>query len=75
MTDGNRVYLAAVEHCFDANIDYAVLIKHYGGEGNNTRPEHATAPEAFYPLARHAYAAIPIRTTFPLATPNALTSQ
>lgn len=30
-TDGNRAYLQAVENSFGADIDYAMLIKHYGG--------------------------------------------
>ncbi len=29
-TDGNRVYLEAVEHAFGAEVDYAMLIKLYG---------------------------------------------
>jgi IS1 family transposase len=31
-TDGNRVYLDAVENNFGANIDYAMLVKKYGNE-------------------------------------------
>jgi IS1 family transposase len=29
-TDGNRVYLEAVEHAFGAEVDYAMLIQLYG---------------------------------------------
>lgn len=29
-TDGNRTYLDAVERAFGSNIDYAMLVKHYG---------------------------------------------
>lgn len=43
-TDGNRVYVEAIEHYFGANIDYAMLIKHYGGEGSNTKPETRYSP-------------------------------
>ncbi len=31
-TDGHRAYLQAVEDAFGANIDYAMLIKLYGGD-------------------------------------------
>jgi IS1 family transposase len=43
-TDGNRVYIEAVEHYFGSNIDYAMLIKHYGGEGSNAKPETRYSP-------------------------------
>lgn len=43
-TDGNRVYLEAVEHYFGANIDYAMLIKQYGGEGERSKPETRYSP-------------------------------
>lgn len=33
-TDGHKVYLDAVENGFGANVDYAMLIKLYGNEGN-----------------------------------------
>jgi IS1 family transposase len=29
-TDGHKVYLAAVEDAFGADVDYAMLVKHYG---------------------------------------------
>lgn len=29
-TDGHKPYLEAVEESFGADIDYAVLVKHYG---------------------------------------------
>ena len=29
-SDGHRVYLSAVEDAFGANVDYAMLVKHYG---------------------------------------------
>lgn len=32
-TDGHRVYLNAVESAFGSNIDYAMLVKIYGNEG------------------------------------------
>lgn len=40
-TDGNRVYLDAVENYFGANIDYAQLLKIYGAED---RPDTRYSP-------------------------------
>ena len=31
-TDGNRLYLAAVDHAFQGAVDYAMLVKQYGNE-------------------------------------------
>ena len=33
-TDGHRAYLEAVEGAFGAGVDYAMLVKQYGNEGN-----------------------------------------
>lgn len=43
-TDGNRVYLEAVEQYFGCNIDYAMLVKQYGGGGDQTKPETRYSP-------------------------------
>ena len=40
-TDGHRAYLQAVEDASDANIDYAMLIKLYGGD---SEPEKRYSP-------------------------------
>jgi len=40
-TDGNRVYLDAVENYFGSKIDYAMLIKLYG---NDEKPENRYSP-------------------------------
>jgi IS1 family transposase len=40
-TDGNRVYLQAVESAFGADIDYSMLIKLYG---NDSQPETRYSP-------------------------------
>jgi IS1 family transposase len=40
-TDGNRVYLDAVENYMGGSVDYAMLIKQYG---NNEAPERAYSP-------------------------------
>jgi IS1 family transposase len=49
-TDGNRVYLSAVEDAFGSEIDYAMLVKVYGPDGGETRyspsPFVAAIPEA-----------------------------
>ncbi len=33
-TDGHRAYLSAVEDAFGSNVDYAMLVKLYGGDSN-----------------------------------------
>lgn len=40
-TDGHRAYLQAVEDAFGANIDYAMLVKLYGGD---SEPEKRYSP-------------------------------
>lgn len=40
-TDGHRAYLQAVEDAFGANVDYAMLIKLYGGD---SEPEKRYSP-------------------------------
>lgn len=42
-TDGHRAYLEAVEEAFGMNVDYAMLVKLYGSDGQNeTRYSPAT---------------------------------
>lgn len=43
-TDGNRTYLEAVENYFGCDIDYAMLIKHYGNSGDQAKPETRYSP-------------------------------
>lgn len=43
-TDGHASYLSAIEGVFGAAIDYAQLVKHYGGEGDATSPEKRYSP-------------------------------
>lgn len=46
-TDGNKTYLEAVAGAFaDTGIDYAMLVKHYGQEGDGT-PERRYSPAEF----------------------------
>ncbi|MBI5576386.1 MAG: IS1 family transposase [Deltaproteobacteria bacterium] len=42
-TDGNKVYVDAVEDAFAGNIDYAMLVKMYGNEGSSS-PEARYSP-------------------------------
>ena len=44
-SDGHKVYLTAVEDAFGADIDYAMLVKHYG--------KHARRREAIQPSRLH----------------------
>ena len=49
-TDGNRVYIEAVEDAFGSEIDYAMLIKVYGAEpGSETRHSPAILPGSTRP--------------------------
>lgn len=43
-SDGHAVYLQAVEDAFGSDVDYAMLIKKYGGEGSNKNPETRYSP-------------------------------
>ena len=43
-TDGHRVYLEAVESAFGANIDYAMLVKLYGADRDESEARY-TPPE------------------------------
>jgi len=43
-TDGHRPYLQAVTKAFDYDVDYAMLIKMYGGSDGNTQTERKYSP-------------------------------
>ena len=43
-TDGHSVYLNAVEDAFGADVDYAMLIKVYGKEGQTKEDSHRYSP-------------------------------
>jgi len=43
-TDGLQMYVGAVEEAFGDQIDYAMLIKVYGHEGDETNPETRYSP-------------------------------
>lgn len=43
-TDGHKVYVDAVDSAFGSNIDYAMLIKLYGSEGNSKETEKKYSP-------------------------------
>ena len=43
-TDGHRPYLQAVKEAFDYDVDYAMLVKIYGGSDGNTETERKYSP-------------------------------
>ena len=43
-TDGHRPYLQAVTHAFEYDVDYAMLIKMYGGNDGNSQIERKYSP-------------------------------
>jgi IS1 family transposase len=43
-TDGHRPYLEAVEAAFGADVDYAMLVKLYGNDGDPKSPERRYSP-------------------------------
>lgn len=43
-TDGHKAYLTAVDRVFDNNIDYAQLVKMYGGSEGSTEYERKYSP-------------------------------
>jgi IS1 family transposase len=54
-SDGHRPYLTAVETHFGGDIDYAVLVKHYGPSGDSADPSRRYSPAeciAVQPMAR-----------------------
>jgi IS1 family transposase len=51
-TDGHKVYLEAVERAFGGDIDYAMLVKHYG-EGPQS-PERKYSPVEFVSAEKKA---------------------
>lgn len=43
-TDGHKMYLDAMEAGFAGEVDYAMLIKHFGNQANNYAPEARYSP-------------------------------
>ena len=43
-TDGHRMYIDAMESGFGGDVDYAMLVKHYGNAGSNQNPETRYSP-------------------------------
>jgi IS1 family transposase len=43
-TDGHRMYLQAMESGFRGDVDYAMLVKHYGPQGDRQSPETRYSP-------------------------------
>jgi IS1 family transposase len=46
-TDGYKAYVDAVEGAFGADIDYAMLVKMYGNDGQAESPEKKYSPSSF----------------------------
>jgi hypothetical protein len=69
-TDGNRLYIAAVDNAFAGDVDFAQLVKMFG---QNDSPERASAPPSALVPARNRLKATPTWTTFRPATPSAKT--
>ncbi len=42
-TDGNKVYLEAIEGAFGADVDYAMLVKLYGNDGGQAETRYSPA--------------------------------
>ena len=60
-TDGHRVYVEAIEGAFGAEVDYAMLVKHYGAENRGGEARYSPAictgitkqPIIGYPEEKH----------------------
>jgi hypothetical protein len=71
-SDGHKPYLQAVEEAFGDDLDYAMLVKLYGSDGDG--PAHSAhrkySPATPAESARSLSPAIQIRRTFRPASPN-----
>lgn len=70
-TDGNKLYLAAVEDAFGIDVDYAMLVKLYGQAEDG---ERTYSPAVCIGCRKTASWAIPPRSTFPRQWWSARTS-
>lgn len=59
--DGHAPYLSAVDNAFGDNVDYAMLIKLYGQDGNPNRPESKYSPGKYNGLRRGKVTGNPAR--------------
>ena len=46
-TDGHKIYAEAVEDAFGTDIDYAMLIKHYGNPSESKQADRRYSPSKF----------------------------
>lgn len=60
-TDGHRAYLEAVEGAFGADIDYAMLVKQYGGSTGNKGHEKKYSPAECIGIKKEAVTGEPIK--------------
>ena len=59
-TDGHQPYLKAVESAFGDNIDFAMLVKLYGPDGNDRKPESKYSPGKCNGSRRHRIKGQPV---------------
>lgn len=52
-TDGNKVYLLAVDGAFGGEVDYAMLVKLYGSDANPRKPEQRYSPSVCIDAVPH----------------------
>jgi hypothetical protein len=72
-SDGHKPYPQAVEDAFGADIDYAMLVKLYGSDGDRTRHSGSTVRDTAPGRAKLPSPATPIRRMSRPATPSART--
>lgn len=46
-TDGHRIYIDAVENAFRRDIDYSMLVKHYGNPAGEAQGQKCYSPSSF----------------------------
>ena len=69
-TDGHKAYLAAVEGAFDANIDFAQLVKPYGAPEEASMTERKYSPGQCCGTRTDAICGKPARATSRRAMPS-----
>ena len=60
-TDGHKAYLSAVEGAFGTDVDYAMLVKMYGGNTGSKGHEKKYNPAACTNITKEAITGQPIK--------------
>jgi IS1 family transposase len=60
-TDGHHVYLKAVLGAFGIDVDYAMLVKHYGSTADLTGPERKYSPGECYGISKRRVLGRPLK--------------